>query len=123
MTDDPANNMQNVHAFLAACSVLPHAPADLETMTAYNLLTPAEIRSHMLKRTTPYEDALRNVKVPVLITHGEQDQIVIPAMAHYTASVIPHARMSIYSHCGHMPFWEDTDRFNRELAELVSGSV
>ncbi|HEX3821106.1 MAG TPA: alpha/beta hydrolase [Candidatus Sulfotelmatobacter sp.] len=119
MSDDPANNMQNVRVFLEACSVQAHAPADLETMIAYNLQTPAQVRDHLLRRTTPYEEALRQVKVPVLIIHGEQDQIVIPAMARYTASVIAHAEMSLYPNCGHMPFWEEATRFNQELKDFV----
>jgi pimeloyl-ACP methyl ester carboxylesterase len=101
--DDPACNTQNIRVFLEACSAQPYAPSDLETMIAYNSQTPAQVRDHMLNRTTPYEEALRNVKVPVLISHGEQDQIVIPAMASYTASVIPHAKLSLYANCGHMP--------------------
>jgi pimeloyl-ACP methyl ester carboxylesterase len=119
MTDDPSSNTQNVHAFLAACSAQPLASADLEIMTAYNLLTPAQVRDHMLRRTTPYDEALRKVKVPVLITHGEKDQIVIPAMAQYTASVIPHAKISLYADSAHMPFWEEAPRFNRELSFFV----
>ena len=122
MTDDPADNTQNVRAFLEACSAQPHAPADLDIMIAYNLQTPAQVRDHMLRRTTPYEEALRQVRVPALITHGEQDQIVIPAVSRCTASVIPHAKMSLYPHCAHMPFWEDAVWFNRELAEFVRQS-
>jgi non-heme chloroperoxidase len=119
MSDDPANNEKNVRDFLRMCSAQPLAPADLEPMVVYNMLPTAEIRTHMLTRTTPYEEALRQVKVPVLITHGAQDQIVIPAVSRYTASVIPHAKMSLYPHCAHMPFWEDAVRFNRELKDFA----
>jgi pimeloyl-ACP methyl ester carboxylesterase len=120
MTDDPENNETNVREFLRMCSLQPFSSADLQTMVAYNLLPTAEIRAHMLTRDTPYEDVLRQVRVPVLISHGEQDQIVIPAVSRYTASLIPHAEMSLYPHCAHMPFWEDTPRFNRELADFVA---
>jgi pimeloyl-ACP methyl ester carboxylesterase len=119
MIDDPPNNRQNMRNFVEMCSAEPLPPAELETMVEYNLLPSAEIRTHMLTRTTPYDDALRTVKVPVLITHGEQDQIVIPAVSQYTASVIPHAKISLYPNCAHMPFWEDAPRFNRELDAFV----
>ncbi|MGH9493825.1 MAG: alpha/beta fold hydrolase [Candidatus Sulfotelmatobacter sp.] len=95
----PVKNEQKVRVFLEACSAQPHTPANVETMIAYNLLTPEQVRDHMLRRTTPCEEALREVKVPVLITHGEQDQIVIPAVSRHTASVIPHATISLYPHC------------------------
>lgn len=35
------------------------------------------------------------------------------------ANIIPNARMSFYAAVGHMPYLEDTDRFNRELREFV----
>lgn len=122
MIDDPPNNRQNMRNFVEMCSAKPLPTADLETMVEYNLLPSAEIRTHMLTRTTPYDDALGKVKVPVLITHGERDQIVIPAVSQYTASVVPHAKLSLYPQCAHMPFWEDAERFNRELAEFAGHS-
>lgn len=122
MTDDPANNTHNVRVFLEACSAQPHTPEDFDTMIDYNMQTPAQVRDHMLRRSTPYDEALRKVKVPVLITHGELDQIVIPAMARYTASVIPHAKISLYANSAHMPFREDAPRFNRELQDFTRGA-
>jgi len=36
-----------------------------------------------------------------------------------TAQAIPHARISWYEECGHSPFQEYPERFNRELAAFV----
>jgi non-heme chloroperoxidase len=40
-------------------------------------------------------------------------------MGRLTASIVPGAKLSVYEGIGHAPFWEDTPRFNRELAEFV----
>jgi non-heme chloroperoxidase len=78
------------------------------------------VRQHLIGRPAPYEEALRKIRVPVLITHGVEDQVALVSIARYTASAIPHAQSSLYEGAGHMPFWEDAPRFNRELADFVT---
>jgi len=115
----PSENAESTLAFLRACTVLQVTAEDLDSMLAFNMLTPVEVRSHMSGRPTPYEDALRKLRVPVLVTHGEKDQIVLPAVGRYTAAVVSGAEASFFPESGHMPFWEDAARFNRELAAFV----
>ena len=91
-------------------------------MLAFNMMVPPQIRGHMLKRPEFYEDALKKLTVPVLVTHGLEDQVALMPAARYTTSIIPHARSSFYAGTGHMPFWEDITRFNRELAEFATQS-
>lgn len=35
---------------------------------------------------------------------------------------VPGAKLSVYTGIGHLPFWEDAPRFNRELAEFVNAA-
>jgi pimeloyl-ACP methyl ester carboxylesterase len=116
---EPDENIEHTLAFLRACTAVPVPPEELQEMLAFNMLTPVEVRSHMSGRPTPYEDTLRKLRVPVLVTHGEKDQIVLPVVGHYTASVRSYAEASFYPESGHMPFWEDASRFNSELATFV----
>jgi pimeloyl-ACP methyl ester carboxylesterase len=88
-------------------------------MVGFNMLVPTAVRRNMLGRPSPYEATLRGLKVPVLVTQGEEDQAVIMDVARYTASTAPGARLSVYPGIGHSPFWEDAERFNRELAEFA----
>ena len=118
-TADAAENAERTLAFLSACTALPVPTEDLDGMLAFNLLTPVEARSHMSGRPTPYEEALRRLCVPALVTHGEKDQIVPLEVGQYTASVVAGAKASFYPESGHMTFWEDAPRFNRELAAFV----
>jgi hypothetical protein len=74
------------------------------------------VRAHLGGRTTPYETMLKGLKVPVLVTNGNQDKAVLKAASLYTAATVPGAKTSYYEGIGHAPFWEDTPRFNKELA-------
>ena len=64
-------------------------------------------------------DVLARTSVPVLVSHGRDDMIVLPSMAERTLAACPAATLSWYDGVGHMPFWEAPDRFNRELADLA----
>jgi non-heme chloroperoxidase len=115
-----AENIENTQSFLTQCTAQPLPPYELQTMLAYNMIVPAQIRGHLLGRPAPYEDALRKVTVPVLVSHGVEDRMALVPMAHYTRRVISHAQSSLYEGVGHMPFWEAAPRFNRELGEFVT---
>ena len=119
-SENLAQNIENTIAFLKFCTAKPLPADELQTMLAYNMIVPAPIRGHLLKRPEPYEDALKKIAVPVLVSHGRQDRVALLPVAQYTARVVSHARTSFYDGVGHMPFWEDTSRFDRELAELVT---
>ncbi len=120
-SENLVENIQNTIAFLRCCTAEPLRPAEAELMIAYNMVVPPKIRQNMLGRPTPYEETLKRITVPVLITHGAKDQVVKPWMARYTASAVPKSQTSIYKGIGHSPFWENASRFNRELAAFVMG--
>jgi non-heme chloroperoxidase len=121
-SENLAENIENTLLFLKYSTVKALPPDELSRIVAYNMVVPAKVRQHLLGRPAPYEGALRKIKVPVLITHGVEDQVALASIARYTASVIPHAQSSLYEGAGHMPFWEDAPRFNRELADFVTRS-
>jgi len=116
--DDARTAADAVEPFLRACFERQPSEAELREMIRFNNETPAAVRRFMGGRPANYDAALRNVRVPVLVTHGELDQISAVAMSQYTASLIPQALLSIYEGVGHSPFYEDPVRFNRELAAL-----
>jgi non-heme chloroperoxidase len=118
-SENLSENIENTLLFLKSCTARPLGPDELQVMLAYNMTVPPQIRCHLLGRPGPYEDALKKVTVPVLVSHGVEDRLALLPMAGYTASVITHAQSSIYESVGHMPFWEAAPRFNRELAEFV----
>jgi non-heme chloroperoxidase len=112
-------------AFLRACYHVPMTAEDFAQALAYNMLAPVAVRDAIRAWPADLEAtmaALRAVRVPTLITHGRRDQVVLPAVAELAAATIPRATLSVYDDCGHSPFWEDTPRFNRELAAFVAAA-
>ena len=55
----------------------------------------------------------------MLVTQGAADRLALIVGANHTAAKIPGAKLSLYDGVGHAPFWEDTARFNAELAAFV----
>jgi non-heme chloroperoxidase len=122
VSENPAENIENTRSFLHFSMAKALPPDELEMMLAYNLVVPARVRRHLLHRPAAYEETLRKIRVPVLVTHGMEDRVALVPMARYTESVVANAQVSLYGGVGHMPFWEDAPRFNRELAEFVTKS-
>ena len=88
-------------------------------MLAFNMMVPPKVRANMGGRTLSMDDTLKALKLPVLVTHGEKDKLVLTPAGKHTAATIPGAKLSVYDGVGHAPFWEDTARFNAELAAFV----
>lgn len=116
---DLATQIESTRGFLRACFSRQPTAAEFETMVAFNAMVPAALRRNMLGRPTPYEDMLKGLRLPVLVTHGREDKAVVAALGEYTARTVPGAQLSMYEDIGHCPFWEDAPRFNAELLAFV----
>ncbi len=83
------------------------------------MVTPPDVRAALLGRQIDGTQALARTDVPVLVTHGCDEAIVLPSMAELTLASCSRAMPSRYDGAGHMPFWEAPERFDRELAERL----
>lgn len=120
VSENLAENIESTRSFLRLSTVKALPPDEMEMMLASNMVVPATVRRHLLHRPAAYEETLRKIKVPVLVTHGVEDRVALVPMARYTESVVANAQVSLYERAGHMPFWEDAPRFNHELGEFVA---
>ncbi len=110
-------------AFLRACFLRQPGEDDFAVALAYNVIVPQEIREAISGWATGLPEtraALSKVSVPTLISHGRDDALILPAAAEMTAAAIPGSRLSWYEPCGHSPFFEHADRFNRELHDFAT---
>jgi non-heme chloroperoxidase len=57
----------------------------------------------------------------MLVTFGVRDALLLPRMSERVLDLNSNARLSIYPEAGHAPFYEQSRRFNAELAAFVSG--
>jgi non-heme chloroperoxidase len=117
--DDLPTNIAAMRAFVKVCASKPLSPDDFETALAWNIVVPARIRANLGARELDYDDVLRDLEVPLVVTQGRVDTVVLPAMAEHIVATCPTAEASWYDGIGHLPQMEEPARFNRELAELT----
>jgi 3-oxoadipate enol-lactonase len=60
------------------------------------------------------------LEAPTLVQHGDGDVVVDPRNGQLLAELIPGARLSVYEGGGHLFFWQEPERFVRELEEFLS---
>jgi non-heme chloroperoxidase len=117
--DDLPTNIASMRAFVKVCASKPLSADDFETALAWNIVVPARIRANLGARELDYDDVLRDLEVPLVVTQGRVDTVVLPAMAEHIVATCPTAEASWYDGIGHLPHLQEPDRFNRELAELT----
>ncbi len=115
---DLATNIAAIQRFLRACTAKKLDARGWTTALCWNMVVPSAVRGALISREIDGSDALAQVSVPVLVTHGHGDAIVLPSMAEHVLATCGTAVSSWYDDVGHMPFWEATERFDRELAEF-----
>jgi non-heme chloroperoxidase len=118
-SEDLATNIAATRIFLHNCFEKQPSQDDFETMLAFNMMVPPKVRANMGGRTLSMDETLKALKLPVLVTQGAADKLILVAAAKHTAATIPGAKLSVYDGVGHAPFWEDTGRFNAELSAFV----
>jgi pimeloyl-ACP methyl ester carboxylesterase len=117
--DDLPTNIWAMRAFVKGCVVNPLPVDDLEIALCWNIVVPARIRASLFAREIDFDDVLHSLEVPLLVTQGRADIVVLPAMAEHVLATCPTAEASWYEGVGHVPHLEEPDRFNHELAELT----
>jgi proline iminopeptidase len=63
---------------------------------------------------------LRDLTVPTLVIHGEDDFVPV-GVAEHVAGSIPGARLVVLPHCGHFAYLEAPDAVMQEVIELFTG--
>ena len=91
----------------------------METLLCSGMAVPARIRANLAAREIDGDDVLRTLELPLLVTQGRVDTVVLPAMAEHVLATCPVAEPSWYDGVGHTPHLEEPERFNDELAALT----
>jgi pimeloyl-ACP methyl ester carboxylesterase len=104
---DLATNIAAIQRFLRACTGHPLTNDDWSTALCWNMVVPAEVRGALISREIDADDVLSDLSVPVLVTHGRSDAVVLPSMAEHVLDICRTAEPSWYEGVGHLPFLED----------------
>lgn len=122
LSDDPAVSAAADGVFVAeSAGRAGFGPADADELRGIVSGTSREVLRRLLGRVADNGALWASVGLPVLLTHGTADRINLPVISERQAATIPGARVSWYEGTGHLPFWEEQARFDRELLELVGG--
>jgi len=65
-------------------------------------------------------EKLRNLKCPVLLFTGDDDFNIGRSSMEDLAGMIPDARVEVIERCGHAPYVEQTEEFERIVQEFVT---
>ena len=77
---DLQENIEATRGFAHACFERQPSAEEFETILAYNMLMPLSLRAVVRNRQPNPGDMLGRLDVPVLVTHGDRDVLVLLAM-------------------------------------------
>ena len=117
--DELGANIEATLEFLGACTAHPLPDRELAFMAAFNMLVPPHVRAACRMRSEDYRPVWQPLVKPVMLLWGAQERLALPPMIAEARAVLPRAQTICYDDCGHAPFWEYPDRFNRDLAEFA----
>lgn len=129
LSDDEETRQQATSEFLS--NLLTAGPLDdttLDLVLDIAMLVPSEARVAMFSRVLNNTDVVANLAIPILLIHGESDQVVDPGASDDLAELIDEATLITYPDTGHAPFMEhpthfdaDIQAFMRSLQEPLTG--
>jgi non-heme chloroperoxidase len=122
-SDDLPGNIDAIRKFVRACTHSPLPSELFETAICWNMAVPAKVRAALVTREINSDEVLTAIAVPVLVTHGQEDTVILPAMGRHILTSCPGAKASWYAATGHAPFLEDPFRFNDELYRFARNAV
>jgi non-heme chloroperoxidase len=65
-----------------------------------------------------YQD-LPEIMVPTLTVHGVHDKVIPFAQAQELNQTIKNSQLVPFHYSGHGPFWEERDKFNELMKQLI----
>lgn len=77
------------------------------------------IRGAREETLVPIMNNLHKITQPVLIIWGEKDRVLPLKHGYLAKEKLPNARLKIMEGCGHIPFFERSDEFNRHVLEFL----
>lgn len=101
--------------------VVDITPAQLQLMTAQAMMTSPAVRAALMNRIVDNTDVMASFTKPALIIHGRHDPFILVEAAQHLHGLCSGSTLSIYENSAHMPFREEPDKFNRELARFTTG--
>lgn len=120
ISTDTAESIEAMSSFIDLCVASELPPDEKYFQLGYNVVVPPYVRDQLRSRRVSHESLLESIGIPILISQGEEDAVVLPRATEEYAASTPDCEVSWYPEVGHSPFWERPERFNRELQAFVT---
>ena len=117
------DNIAGARAFSRILTAKEMPAAYYERATQISLMLPGYARRWMFDRPLANMDLIPQINVPILLNVGGKDPSTPEKDARDLAAKIKGAQVSVYAACGHSPFAEEPQRYNRELAEFARAAL
>lgn len=105
---DKKKHRQSVKWFSAPLSIKGSKRALLSTL-----------RNFMLENHVPHYERLNNLEIPKLILWGKEDRVLPFEYGLKIRALVPNARFEVFEKCGHVPQFEEPEKFNRLTVEWL----
>jgi non-heme chloroperoxidase len=96
---------------------------ELAAAFAMQVMMPAYARRAMRGRNLDNTGSAQLLTLPVLLTRGTEDTVVPAAGITQLLAELPEGTSSTYLDTGHLPFFEQSERFNTELVQFFKDST
>lgn len=119
---DLKTHLDAVREFLRLCFYTQPAAQDFERLLASAAVASWDMQRSVQSMKVDVARGLGKATVPVLLIYGARDALVKagPSIARAT-EVNPRIRATLYDESGHAPFFEEPERFNRDLSGFIDG--
>lgn len=120
---DPAGSARNLVRGCFGDTFTP-SPEDVESLAKEIDKCPPPIRAEIMADHThlDWRDLLPHIGLPVLVCVGRESKVFPWQGSAYVGEQIPGAETVFFEKSGHMPFYEEPEKFNRIVGDFVTVS-
>ncbi|MGC8633411.1 MAG: alpha/beta fold hydrolase [Candidatus Limnocylindrales bacterium] len=117
---DPGSVARDLVAGCFGRTLVP-SPEEVETLAGEIDKCPPRVRAAIMADHThlDWRDLLPRIGVPTLVCVGRQSRIFPWQGSAYVGEHVPGAETVFFEESGHMPFYEEPDKFNATVAAFV----
>ena len=107
--------------FLKSMFNEPPAADTIDEMYAETTKTPTSVAIDIFLDVvySDFRPVVPTIDVPVLLLYGERNDIFPTDVGGWLEDHIPEATLVRFERSGHCPFWEEPEKFNREITSFV----
>ncbi|SDP90732.1 alpha/beta hydrolase [Phyllobacterium sp. OV277] len=106
--------------FLASCFNIQPTPEEFDRMLVINGMTARAVNEGFIQTSlTDLLPVFQTYSGPILLTHGVHDRLVRVATSERVRDLHADSKLQLYENSGHSPFFEEPERYGRDLKAFV----